>query len=181
VCLALATLVPLRREALLPIGSWDASVPTTLACLAAAPDGAVIDVPLLVDQKNLWYQTVHGKPLLGGMLLKKVAFAPPEVAALQADNGLLRELATIGEHQYTRGAGVADPTDRAALIGLGYRYVLARADAFGHARVERDGHATVISDWPRARRLLVALLGAPAAEDEALGLWTLDNAGVACP
>ncbi len=167
----------LRQDRLLPIGHWDAEIPPTLTCLARAPAGALIDLPLLVDQRNLWFQTVHEKPILGGMLLKKSTFVPNEVAALRVGNTLLRDLLTLGERQYTHDAGPADPAARAALLDLGYRYVLARVDAFQHPR---GGAPEGVSDWSRARRLLMGVLGPPVAEDSALALWTLDGAP-ACP
>ncbi|MES2642579.1 MAG: hypothetical protein V4850_24050 [Myxococcota bacterium] len=170
----------LREDALLPVASWDATVPATLACLAAAPPGAVIDLPLLVDQKNLWFQTIHHKPLLGGMLLKKTAFAPAAFTRLRTEDPLLRELEAIGDRQYTREMAPTTPEARAALAAHGYRYVLARIDAFRRPRTTPDGAVTWVSEWSRPRRQLLALLGAPAVEDDTLAIWTLDGAAVPC-
>lgn len=178
--LLLVVLGLLRRDALVPLATWDAAVPGALACLAAAPPGAVIDLPLLVDQKNLWFQTVHQKPLLGGMLLKKTAFAPPAFTALRADDPLLRSLEAVGNREYTRELEPATPEARAALGAHGYRYVLARIDAFRRTRTGADGEATWISEWSRPRRQLLALLGPPAIEDEALAIWTLSGAALPC-
>ncbi|MFN7147045.1 MAG: hypothetical protein ACK4YP_24970, partial [Myxococcota bacterium] len=141
--------------------------------------GAVIDVPLLVDQKNLWFQTVHGKPILGGMLLKKAAFAPPAFTALRDGDPLVRTLEAIGEHQPLRDVAPATEAERAALGDLGYRYVLARVDAFARPR-NVGGAVEWVSEWSRPRRQLLALLGAPAAEDAALAVWTLDGGAIDC-
>ncbi len=169
-------LAPLRREALLPMATWDAAVPDTLACLAAAPPGAVIDVPLLVDQKNLWFQTVHRHPILGGMLLKKPAFAPAAFAAFRHEDPLVAALDLIGEKHYTRDVAPATEAQRMALVARGYRYVLARVDAFARPRTDARGQTTWVSEWSRPRRQLLSLLGPPAAEDAALAAWTLDGA-----
>ncbi|MDP2312535.1 MAG: hypothetical protein Q8P41_06480 [Pseudomonadota bacterium] len=179
--LLLATGVPLRREALLPLATWEAVVPGSLACLAAAPAGAVIDLPLLVDQKNLWYQTVHKKPILGGMLLKKEAFVPLAFTALRKSDPLLAALEAVGDRQYTRNVIPATSEARAALAAHGYRYVLARVDAFRRPRTDADGAVVWVSEWSRPRRQLLALLGAPAVEDDALAFWTLDGSAVPCP
>ncbi len=170
----------LRREALLPLSAWDATVPPSLRCLAAAPPGAVIDVPLLVDQKNLWFQTVHEKPLLGGMLLKKAAFVPEQFTELRATDPLLAAIERIGDRQYTRETTPAAPEARKALAAYGYQYVVARIDAFWRPRADDDGTVTLVSEWSRPRRQLLALLGAPAFEDHALAIWTLDGTPLAC-
>lgn len=175
----LAILVPLRRDDLLPLASWDPTPPPALACLATAPRGAVIDLPLLVDQRNLWLQTLHHQPLFGGMLLKKASFAPPEFAALRTTDPLIAALEAIGAKQYTRSLPPATPEERAALTTLGYRYVLARIDAFRHAREDRRG-TTWVSEWSRPRRQLLTLLGEPAWEDEALAIWTIGGEELGC-
>lgn len=175
-----AVVLPLRREALLPMASWDAAIPPSLACLADAPPGGVVDVPLLVDQKNLWFQTVHRHPILGGMLLKKPAFAPADFTAFRAEDPLLVALDAVGAKAYTRDLPPATEAERAALLAKGYRYVAARIDAFSRARVERDGTIVRVSEWSRPRRQLLALLGPPAFEDDALAIWTLDGAPLGC-
>jgi hypothetical protein len=175
-----AVVAPLRREALLPMASWDAAVPPSLACLAGAAPGAVVDVPLLVDQKNLWFQTVHRHPILGGMLLKKPAFAPAEFTSFRAEEPLLVALDAVGAKAYTRDLAPATEAERAALVAKGYRYVAARIDAFARTRGERDGTSTRVSEWSRPRRQLLALLGPPAFEDGALAIWTLDGSPLRC-
>lgn len=178
---ALALVVaPLRADSLFPLRAWNAEVPAGIACLASAPRGAVIDLPLLVDQKNLWWQTLHHQPILGGMMLKKSAFAPQKFTAIQVENPLMADLIAIGRREYTRAVGSASPADRASLTDLGYRYVLVRVDSFGRHRVNRGGEKTWISEWSRPRRQLVTLLGAPGWEDEAHAIWRLDGAPIRC-
>jgi hypothetical protein len=177
--LALLLLARGHEAGLLPLPAWSAAASPGWACLAAAPPGAVIELPYAVDQKNLYHQTLHGKPQLGGMLVGKDAFVPEGTRALLRDNALLAGVAEIAARERVRaptiGAG-----DRAALAALGFRYVAVRADTFLRPRPDRDGGLQVESDWGRGRRLLVPLLGEPAWEDEALALWTLDGAALPC-
>lgn len=171
----------LLADEALPLRRWDGEASKVLRCLAAAPDGAVIDVPWASDQQNLWYQTIHGKPILGGMLVRKAAFGPEEVGKLRERNSLLRVLVAIGERQYTVPLDW-EQADRLELAGLGYRYVLARKDHFVRPRPRRGGELEWVSEWSRPRRLVEKALGrGPAVEDERFALWTLDGSGVGCP
>jgi hypothetical protein len=170
----------LRSDSLLPLATWDATPPPALACLARAPRGGVIDLPLLVDQKNLWFQTLHQQPLLGGMLLKKASFAPAEFAALRESNPLMAALDAVGDKQYTRDLPPATAEQRTSLTTIGYRYVLARVDAFQRVRVGRSGQTDTVSEWSRPRRQLLGLLGEPAWEDGALAVWTLGGETLPC-
>ena len=176
-CVGLA--VPLRADGLLPLATWDATPDRALTCLRDAPPGAVIDVPLLVDQKNLWYQTIHHHPLLGGMLLKKAAFAPAELGTLRKEDPLVMALEAVGQKAYTRRVEPATDDDRQRLTDLGYRYVLARIDAFRRPKGTGD---TVewVSEWNRPRRQMLAVLGEPAFEDQELAIWTIDRAALDC-
>lgn len=172
--------LPLRQDGLLPLAAWEAAPSAVLDCLATAPRGAVIDLPLLTDQKNLWFQTLHGHPILGGMLMKKPAFAPSDLARLRAEDPLVAALDVIGEKQYTRDLAPATPEQRAAVVAAGYRYVLARIDAFARPRTDARGETTWVSEWSRPRRQLLALLGEPGAEEGGLAIWTLDGMDLGC-
>ena len=165
--------------ALLPLPSWSAGLSPGFQCLAAAPAGAVVELPYAYDQKNLYHQTVHGKPQLGGMLVTKDAFVPAGTRLLLRDNSFLRGLVEITARERVRAPDVADG-DRAALTALGFRYVLVRTEAFWRLRAESDGALVRRSDWQRGRRLLLPLLGEPAFEDQDLAIWTLDGSGLDC-
>jgi hypothetical protein len=159
-----------------PLGRWDASGSRVLECLATAPEGAVVDIPGEADQKHLFLQVLHGRPVLSGMLSSKASFAPPDVARLRAGNPLVRALDDIGARRWTRVPDVPAAA-RDELRGLGYRYVLARADGF--QRPGADGGWE--SEWSRPRRLLEQLLGAaPFAEDARFAVWDLEGAAQEC-
>jgi hypothetical protein len=164
---------------LLPLPAWSAAVSPGFRCLAEAPAGAVVELPYALDQKNLYHQTVHGKPQLGGMLVTKDAFVPAGTRALLRDNTFLRGLVEITAVERVREPDV-EPGDREALVALGFRYVAVRTEAFWRLRAQQDGVLVRRSDWQRGRRLLLPMLGEPAFEDEELAIWTLDGSSLEC-
>jgi hypothetical protein len=173
--LALALGWNLRSAALFPLDRWDGREGPVLECLAKAPEGAVINLPYVRQQESLYYQTLHQKPLLGGMLVTKPSFGPPELKALLQENSLLAALLSIGQRNYSPTTTPL-PEDRQALLGLGYRYVLVEIQGFLRPKPRGDGTADMVSDWGRARRLLSDRLeGSPAQEDDRFALWVLDG------
>ncbi len=161
---------------LLPLDRWSAEHSPGLACLADAPSGAVIDLPSNTGQRNLYLQTLHGKPLFGGMPSSKAAFAPAEHRALLSGGGFLGQLYAVGDRRFSSGAAHETP-DPQALLDLGFRYVLVQIQAYERPSPASGG---TTSDWPRVKRHLVPLLGAPAFEDRQLALFTLGEAALAC-
>jgi hypothetical protein len=166
----IAAAVQLALAGDFPLSAWDARVTSVLTCLRDGPPGAVIDLPYLTNQRNLWFQTVHGRPILGGMLVKKAAFGPPELRALRRDDAWLATLLAVGDMAWDR-TSEALPPGREAVEALGYRWVLAQKGRF--ARPSPRAAGAWVSDWGRGRRHVVAMLGEPAGEDEALALWDL--------
>jgi hypothetical protein len=164
--------VPLARDGVLPLSTWDGSDSAVLACLRDSPAGAVVDVPWASDQDNLWLQVRHGQPILGGMMVTQDAFQPPEVRALRARNGLLRALDLAGDRDAF--ADVA-PDARAELVALGYRWILLRASGY---RLATDGGGWETA-WDAPLRRITEALGPPAAADARLAAWSL--AGERCP
>ena len=171
--------VEVWRTEQLPLPTWDAHVPGPLRCLRAAPDGAVIDLPFLSDQRNLWFQTHHGHPLLSGMMVRNPQFGSASAVALRADNGLLDLLLDYGELQLTRDP-TFDEADRAALIAAGFRYVVVDLTRLEGTHVGRADSVFGKSLWPRVKRLLRPVLGEPAAEAEGVALYTLDGTPLEC-
>lgn len=162
----------------LPLPTWDARIPAPLACLRSAPAGAVIDLPFLSDQRNLWFQTEHHHPLLSGMLVLSPEFGSAPAIALREENTFLDLLLDLGERQYTRPL-TYEPPDRAALVAAGYRYVLVDESRFWTTRPGgEEGERK--SMWPRLSRLLRPLLGEPALDADGVALFTLDGAHLDC-
>jgi hypothetical protein len=75
---------------LLPLATWDARVPAGYQCLAQGESGAIIEVPFGWNQAHLYYQTAHGRPMLGGMLESNVVFTPTQALELRRENSWLR-------------------------------------------------------------------------------------------
>jgi hypothetical protein len=128
-------------------------------------------VPWVTDQDNLWMQVLHGRPILGGMLVTKAAFVPAPLRELRARNALLRGLDSIAAGDW-RTPFVADPGACAELRDLGYGWILARASGFRRP----DGAGGWESAWARPRRILGEALGTPEAEDARFTLWRLEGA-----
>ena len=161
-----------------PLSSWEARFGDTTRCLAEAPEGAVLDLPLAKDQRHLWQQVGHGKPQMGGMLSQKASFGAGEVEELLRTNPFAEELVALGAGDFRRGG--EEPAGRGALVDLGYRYVLVRQGAY-----ERPSSQGTRSDYPRLERALLNRLGPPSSKDEdgpnAVTLWVLDGAALDCP
>ena len=172
--LAVGLVVGVAWGGQLPMKHWSAAVSPGLHCLAEAPDGAVIELPYAHDQKNLYHQTVHGKPQLGGMLVTKDAFVPAGTTALVEENSYASLVIALGQQQFTRQPEWR-AEDREALLQLGFRYVLARKGAFRRARPRRDGTTEWSSDWGRAARVLEPVVGQPAWQDDQVAIYVLDN------
>lgn len=175
---SVALIVPLHRHGLFPMGRWDGEGAPVLGCLSRAPAGGVIDLPLVGTQENLYYQTLHHQPLLGGMLMKKEAFGPAELQTLKRDNTVLGFVLAAGERNFGR-RDTWDEAHRAELLALGYRYVLVQISAFDRVIQER-GREVRDSDWSRVRRMLSPVLGEPTAEDPRFALYTLDGSRIVC-
>jgi hypothetical protein len=157
---------------LAPLPSWAARPPAAYQCLAEGPPGAVIDLPERWSAGNVYYQTVHGRPMFGGMLEGNERFTPPELTALRLNNSLWRALEGITRPgPQRRGARdqrapEVSARDREALGALGYRYVVLRREALpGRAddevlrRMEAilgppvfiDARAVIYAPWGSAR------------------------------
>jgi hypothetical protein len=99
----------LRDSALLPLPTWDAKVPAGYECLSEGEEGAVIVLPFGWNQAHLYYQTRHGRPMIGGMLESNVVFTPTEAVELRRENSWLRVLLAQAEW----GEGFPDSLSRA--------------------------------------------------------------------
>ncbi len=163
-------------QQLAPLASWPAETSPGLACLAAASPGAVIDLPDNTGQRNLYLQTLHGKPILGGMPSTKAAFVPVETQVLRSTNSWLETLIAVGGRRFPRTTGWEEQDER-AIQSLGYRYVLVQKGAYlRDSAVAGKGS----SDWPRVSRHLQLLTGEPAYEDGSLVIYVLGGGDLAC-
>ncbi len=155
--LVAAMLGELVLGGLAPLPTWDATVPAAYRCLAEGPPGALIELPHGWSRAHIYYQTAHGRPIMGGMLENDRAFVPAESEALQRDNSWLVAVRAAAD---LRTAPVyPSPADKAALQALGYRYVILTEDAW----LDRpDVHRERVR---QADKRLRELLGAPVYVD----------------
>jgi hypothetical protein len=119
----------LHADGMLPFPQWDASIPAGYRCLATGAPGAVIELPFAWNQAHLYYQSAHGRPILGGMIEDNPVFAPAEVVELREHNGMVSTLLDIARFDETDAPRWPDG-DAEAVRALGYRYVVLQRDAF---------------------------------------------------
>lgn len=168
--LVLALVAELRPQGLAPMPSWDATVPAGYRCLASGPPGAIVELPMEWNKAHLYYQSAHGRPMLGGMLELNPLFTPAEHQALLRDNSYLQALRGAVERAQP-GAETWTPAHREALGALGYRYVVLRKDALGKARPGRPDPAIT---------RLAQVAGEPVYEDARVALYAPWGGGSPC-
>lgn len=161
----------LVTSGLLPASSWDARVPRGYACLAEGPKGAVIDLPYAFTQGHLYYQTAHGRPIMGGMLEDNPVFTPTELTELRATNTFVKAVID-GPPAQGLDAQVVSEADKEAVHALGYEYVVLQLDAY-RERVRLAGMANVILEirLRTLRRSFDRVLGNPVYEDARVAIW----------
>lgn len=174
--LSMALLIELGRTPNLPLQTWQGAPPAPLTCLATADTGAVIDLPFFTDQRNLWFQTIHHRPMLGGMLMKKPSFGSAPAWKLREENSFLAVLLDLGDAKLGRTLDYL-PADRTDLLASGFRYVVVDKSRMEGVSVGRPAGSSV---WPRVRRLLTNIVGEPAAEDDFVAVYVLDDSPLRC-
>jgi hypothetical protein len=107
----------------LPFDRWRPDVPASYACLAGS-DGAMIVLPYGRDHEPLLHQTIHHRPLLGGMNARSVSLVPEEQRALRETNTWLKALLIAARNPQPTPNWTQE--DKAALGEIGYRWVLLR-------------------------------------------------------
>jgi hypothetical protein len=160
----------LHRTSLLPYPTWISQVPAGYRCLADGPEGALIELPYAWTQAHLFYQTIHHRPILGGMIEDNAVFSPPEALELREKNTFVRRMREISELAGTDV--VVTDEDRETVQTLGYRYVALQKDAFV-VQVEegtlRDNMDRI--RLKRSRKALGDMLGTPVYEDARLAIY----------
>ncbi len=167
---ALLWLLDLRWCGLAPFPAWSAAVPAGYRCLASGPPGALIELPHGYTQAHLYYQTAHGRPLLGGMAEATSMLEPQRMRQLRDDNSLLRALQEISRRDMPPNEVL--PGDLQQLHQLGYRYLVLQKDAFQQQTETRDmGAAARSARLRRLQRNLLRLAGAPVYQDARLAIY----------
>jgi hypothetical protein len=165
---------------LVPFPIWPAGIPAGYRCLSEVDEGAVIELPYAHSQAHLYYQTIHGRPIFGGMVEDNPVFSPSGQVAIQKDNTFLAVLLD----QSTEAENPPDyrDVDRAALHELGYRYVLVDKRAYLDPGHEGSLVGTTHEGRVRyVRRVLTNLLGAPVFEDQMTVIYAPWGDASPCP
>lgn len=162
----------LRAQGLLPFPCWSATAPAAYRCLASGPPGALIELPHGFTQAHLLYQTLHGRPILGGMAEATPILEPASMRALRDGNTWLEALLDASRSDLPPKAW--SEADRLAIRDLGYRYVLLQKDAFVHATGSDGRDQGEVTHAVRLRRLgsvLPELAGPVVYEDARAALY----------
>ncbi len=178
--LGAAWIVELDGAKLAPMSTWEAGIPAGYRCLGEADDGAIIELPYAHTQAHLYFQTVHGRPIFGGMVEDNPVFAPAEQVAIQQSNSFLSVLLD----QAASGAKAPDYTaeDAAAVAAMGYEWVVLDKRAYIDVGDRTTRVGTELEGRGRwVRRTLAGLLGAPVYEDEQTAIYAPWGAGSPCP
>ena len=161
----------LDKSRLLPMQVWEPQVPAGYECLATGPEGAIIELPYAWTQSHLFYQSAHGRPILGGMLEDNKVFTPEAFTDFKEDNTAVAALLDLARMQAPEAPATAE--DMQAIRELGYSYVVLQLDAF-FADYQESG---LIDNGMRARqrrvyRELDKLLGKPVYKDARIAIYS---------
>jgi len=91
-CVAGFWFADLKASRAYPLKTWSAEVPAGYKCLAHGDEGAIIELPYNWNQLHLYYQTIHHRPILGGMLENNPVFTPDELGTLLNENEYVASL-----------------------------------------------------------------------------------------
>ncbi len=155
----------LVRAELAPLQAWDATVPAGYRCLASGGQEALIELPYSWTQAHLYYQTHHGRPVLGGMLENNLVFTPHESVTLRSDNSFLHAILGVATLQTDDFGWTVQ--DRDALGAMGFGFVVLQKDAFHDPQAPGADKAATArrAHLRRTRDQLGQLLGQPVYDD----------------
>jgi len=169
--LGLGWALHLSSESLVPFPRWSGAVPAGYRCLADGEDGALIELPYAWTQAHLYYQTHHGRPILGGMIENNPVFTPEESVELRTENAFVAAMLQLARLE-SEALPEWTTADQQAVRQLGYRYVVLQRDALD---AQTDGDR--LTDSARRTRLrrverhLVHQLGEPVYRDARVAIY----------
>lgn len=161
----LAWIGELHLLGLTSLTSWAPDVPAGYVCLAEGPSGGVAELPYHQARVHIFYQTRHGRPMLGGMLEDQWVFTPQGTRDLLRDNLAAKALAEPPLWGQTPAGGFAP--DLQELQALGFRYFVLQKDQIAQDMEPRLAEM-------RLRKLesqLSVHLGSPVYSDARVALF----------
>ncbi|MDP6935390.1 MAG: hypothetical protein QGG40_20890, partial [Myxococcota bacterium] len=160
----------LRDMGYAPFPTWNSAIPEGYRCLAQGPEGAIIELPYARSQAHLYYQTVHGRPILGGMVEDNPIFTPAEQRSFIRENTFVDLVMTVGSN--ARVEGFPDEEDRQAVYDMGYRYVVVQHQHYAsNAPKSRLIDVTLTEQTRGMTRRLTELLGRPVYTDPDISIY----------
>ena len=154
-----------------PFGMWDATVPAGYRCLASGAEGALIELPYAWTQAHLYYQTTHGRPILGGMIENNPVFTPDESVVFRNDNTFVRSL--IQQTDLSLETPQWNQRDMDEVEELGYRFIVIQKDAFGVSKQDRSLKDNIYKKRLRHMRGRVRkMAGAPVYDDARISIYS---------
>jgi hypothetical protein len=175
-----ATLWELDKSRLSPMPVWSAHVPAGFRCLATGPSGAIVELPYAYDQSHLYFQTIHERPLLGGMVEDNPLFSPTDQIKFRADNTFVKLMMDVAIQKHTSTEYTV--SDRLAVKQMGYRYVILNKAAYvapelKGTRFDQNSDGRLRS----VRKDLHDLLGPPVFEDDEAAVYAPFGDPSPCP
>jgi hypothetical protein len=166
-----------------PFAVRDVRAPSIIQWLAAQPDGAVMHLPFGFSQSSIVWQTVHQKPLFGGMG-ENAQVLWPEGYTTRLRSKAIKALIIASRNSREPLPHLTD-AERALLVEDGTRWVvlhrgLAEAENFDweqRTQIRQEGDPAKLGI--SATRRVVDLLGPPVAVEDALVIWDLRRESVA--
>ncbi|MCB9780569.1 MAG: hypothetical protein H6742_18525 [Alphaproteobacteria bacterium] len=160
----------LSQAGVLPFPGWYGGVPAGYRCLADGPEGAIIELPYGWTQAHLYYQSAHGRPMLGGMLENNPVFTPEELVTLLDENSFVDALRN-SQRLDPRGEPFT-AEDKQELRDLGYAYVVLQKDAFSAPEQGRSMQDNALRmRIRRMQRSLRRIIGAPVYDDARIAIY----------
>ncbi len=165
---AVAWLVDLRTATLSPMGTWSAEIPKAYACLAKDETRApVLELPYAYSQAHLYYQTLHGHPIFGGMIEDNKIFTPPDQQAMRAENTFVRGLIQLADGEELSAPIL--PSDQKAFGDLGYRWLLL--DKLPYRTPSAYPGLRPKGKFLQLQLALEEMFGRPVYEDDDAAIW----------
>lgn len=121
---------------MLPFPTWDATIPAGYRCLAEGGDEPIIELPYAWTQGHLYFQTLHERPIFGGMLEDNATFTPEEFTDFRKTNPMMSKM--LG------GNSIDDPFDwdeqaSEEVHALGFEYVVVQKDSWYNPQDDDGG------------------------------------------
>jgi hypothetical protein len=157
---------------LLPFPTWDATIPAGYRCLAEGGDEPIIELPYAWTQGHLYFQTLHERPIFGGMLEDNATFTPAEFTEFRKTNPMMSKM--LG------GDSISNPFDwdenaSNEVHDLGFEYVVIQKDSWYNPQDDDGGgRLSVLMDS------MEGAVGAPVYDDGRIAIYAPWGAPAPC-